>query len=490
MKFKRKPEMERLNDVVLYEYGVLAIILFAAYLLEFIKGSRTLPYTIIFTIIDLIPYFAYAIIYKKNKESLVLKYILSIGFSVLYAFVLITAAVPTTFVYIFMVYLMIIPYGDTKLCLITGGISLAANVISVAIGFNNGELTNADLAMVEIQIISVLLGAIFGWLSTRVIGRVNIQKLEDMNEEKVKVEHLLNNTLTISKAISEDIDEVTERMKVLKTSVSSTRDSMQDVTNGANETAEYMQQQLLQTEEILEQIDSAKGVVQTIADNVVTTEESISTGKENINQLLDCVNASEKDGSVVAENMNELMKNTEQMNSIVEMINNITRQTSLLSLNASIEAARAGEAGRGFAVVADEIQTLASQTSEATVNITNLIRDISKSIEEVFNSTNQMMDNNKVQNKAVETMAVNFEKIEDCVSVIQEVSSSLEKVVVELVHSNEAIVSSINMTSAVSEEMSARANETLEDSERNSTVVEEISGTIFDINEKAKKLNE
>ena len=172
------------------------------------------------------------------------------------------------------------------------------------------------------------------------------------------------------------------------------------------------------------------------------------------------------------------------------MINNITRQTSLLSLNASIEAARAGEAGRGFAVVADEIQTLASQTSEATVNITNLIRDISKSIEEVFNSTNQMMDNNKVQNKAVETMAVNFEKIEDCVSVIQEVSSSLEKVVVELVHSNEAIVSSINMTSAVSEEMSARANETLEDSERNSTVVEEISETIFDINEKAKKLNE
>ena len=490
MKFKRKPEMERLNDVVLYEYGVLVIILFAAYLLEFIKGSRTLPYTIIFTIIDLVPYFAYVIIYKKNKESLALKYILSIGFSILYAFVLITAAVPTTFVYIFMVYLMIIPYGDTKLCLITGGISLAANIISVAIGFNNGELTNADLAMVEIQIISVLLGAIFGWLSTRVIGRVNLQKLEDMNEEKIKVEHLLNNTLTISKAISDDIDEVTERMKVLKSSVSSTRDSMQDVTTGANETAEYMQQQLLQTEEIMEQIDSAKGVVETIASNVVTTEESITTGKENINQLLECVTASERDGSVVAENMNDLMKNTEQMNSIVEMINNITRQTSLLSLNASIEAARAGEAGRGFAVVASEIQTLASQTSEATINITSLINDISKSIEEVFKSTNQMMDNNKVQNKAVETMAVNFEKIEDCVAVIQEVSSSLEKVVVELVHSNETIVSSINMTSAVSEEMSARANETLEDSERNSTVVEEISETIFDINEKAKKLNE
>ena len=63
MKFKRRPEMERLNDVVLYEYGVLAFILFAAYLLEYIKGSRTLEYTVIFSVIDIIPYIDYVIIY-------------------------------------------------------------------------------------------------------------------------------------------------------------------------------------------------------------------------------------------------------------------------------------------------------------------------------------------------------------------------------------------------------------------------------------------
>ena len=78
MKFKRRPEMERLNDVVLYEYGVLTIILLAAYLLEFFKGSRTLAYTLVFAIIDVVPYLAYVIIYKKNTESLVLKYLLVI----------------------------------------------------------------------------------------------------------------------------------------------------------------------------------------------------------------------------------------------------------------------------------------------------------------------------------------------------------------------------------------------------------------------------
>ena len=490
MNFKRRPEMERLNNVVLYEYGVLTVILCIAYFLEFFKGSRTLGYTILFTILNVVPFIAYFIIYKKNSESSALKYILSIGFSILYAFVLLTAAVPTTFVYIFMVYLMIIIYGDVKLCFITGGISLAANIVSVTYGFINGSLTTANLAMVEIQIIAILVGAIFGFLTTRVVRRVNIQKLDEMNEEKGKIEHLLNNIMNVSRGISEDIEDVTERMEMLKKSVYSTCDSMKDVNSGASETAESMQQQLLQTEEIMEQIDSAKEVAETISKNVIQTEETIIIGKSNINQLLVSVSTSEEVGSKVAEKMNELVENTEKMNSIVEMINSITRQTSLLSLNASIEAARAGDAGRGFAVVAGEIQTLASQTSEATINITSLINDINKSIEEVFNSTNQMMENNKSQNRVVETMAENFEKIEGCVSNIQEVSSSLEEVVTELVHSNESIVEGINMVSSVTQEVSARANETLEDSERNSIVVEEVSETIFDINEKAKKLKE
>ena len=139
MKQKRMPELHRINSAVLMEYSILVVILLLAYLLEFFKGSRTPVYTLAFICIDLIPYFAFVSIYRKNKTSLTLKYILSIGFSILYAFVLLTAAVPTTFVYIFMIYLTIIPYGDIKLCYITGGIAVLSNIISVAIGFMNGS---------------------------------------------------------------------------------------------------------------------------------------------------------------------------------------------------------------------------------------------------------------------------------------------------------------------------------------------------------------
>lgn len=490
MKQKKMPELHRINKAVLIQYAILTFILLVAYILEFAKGSRTLPYTLLFMLFDLLPFAQFVFVYKRNPESNKLKYILSIGFSLLYAFVLITAAVPTTFVYIFMIYVTIIPYGDIRLCYITGGIAVLANIGSIIYGFATGSLTSNDLAMIEIQIISIAIGALFVYFATNVIGRVNAQKMDEIHEEKDKTEHLLANTLEISQGISDDIEAVSSRMEMLMEAMSTTGESMKTVTAGANETADSLQQQLSQTEEIVEQIDSAKEVTETIAVNVSQTEQTIIIGKDNINQLLNSVSQSEAVGATVADKMNELMENTKKMNSIVEMINSITRQTGLLSLNASIEAARAGEAGRGFAVVAGEIQSLAGQTSEATVNITKLINDINTSIQEVFHSTNQMMENNKTQNQAVETMAATFEDIEQCVSNIEEVSSNLENVVTELVHSNETIVNGINMISSVTQEVSARASETLEDTEKNTHVVEEVTDVIFSIYAKAKQLNE
>lgn len=490
MKQKRMPEIHRINAITLVAYSILAIILMVAYILEFVKGSRTLGYTLVFAILDLAPYLAYLMIYRRDKTSYSLKYILSIGFSVLYAFVLITAAVPTTFVYIFMLFLVVIPYGDMRLCYITGGIATIANIVSIVMGFITGNLTTDDLAMIEIQLISVAIGAVFVGFATNVIGKANAQKLDELREEKDKTDVLLTNTLDVSRGISDDIESVTARMEHLRQSVLATRDSMHDVTAGANDTDQSLQQQLLQTEEIMEQVDKAKDVTNIITDDVKQTEQTILVGKEKVEHLLAAVNQSESVSAIVASKMNELIENTEKMNSIVEMINSITSQTSLLSLNASIEAARAGEVGRGFAVVAGEISTLAQQTSEATVNITKLIQGITVSIEEVFNSIGQLMESNKEQNQAVEIMAQNFEELEACVGNINKVSRELGLVVVELAKTNESIVASINNVSDVTQEVSARANETLSGSESDALVVEEIAKVISELNIKARKLNE
>ncbi len=489
MKQKRMAEVHRINSAVLLAYSIITFALLIAYVLEFLKGDRSFAYTAIFLLLDITPYLSFLFLYRKNKTSHNAKYILSVGFSILYTYVLLTAAVPTTFVYIFLIFIIIILYGDLKLCYITGGISIAANLISIILGFADGSLTTDDLAMVEIQVLSVVIAAFLSILATLIIKKVNEQKLEEINEEKDKSDILLANTLEVSKGISLDIDSVTTRMKHLEQSVSATRDSMQDVSLGTNETAESLQQQLLQTEEILQQVNQAKEVTNIIAEDVRQTEDNISIGKNNIEQLLLSVNQSESISATVASRMNELTENTEKMHSIVEMINSITKQTSLLSLNASIEAARAGEAGKGFAVVAGEISSLAKQTSEATVNITKLIDGITMSIEDVHDSINKLMESNKEQNQSVETMANNFEKIESCARNIFEVSDNLENIVTELAKTNENMVANINNVSAVTQEVSARANETLSESETDTLVVEEITQVIVNLNDKAKQLN-
>ena len=85
-----------------------------------------------------------------------------------------------------------------------------------------------------------------------------------------------------------------------------------------------------------------------------------------------------------------LDKKSQQIGSILEAIQNIAEQTNLLALNAAIEAARAGEQGRGFAIVADEVRKLAEQSSESSMEIGSLIKEIQADVHETVKAMNEV----------------------------------------------------------------------------------------------------
>ena len=147
---------------------------------------------------------------------------------------------------------------------------------------------------------------------------------------------------------------------------------------------------------------------------------------------------------------------SKEINSIIEVIEDIAGQTNLLSLNASIEAARAGEAGRGFAVVAEQVKNLAEQSTQAAGETTRLIQNTIHAVEkgmviadETEASMTEVMEGAKGATEKMIQMADGLSKEVESVRQIDENIAH----VAEIVDSNSA---TSEETAAISEEQSAQ----------------------------------
>ena len=126
--------------------------------------------------------------------------------------------------------------------------------------------------------------------------------------------------------------------------------------------------------------------IQTVADNAIQATKVAKEAGDEAQRGIDNMEKLRSSFEDTAEKIHQLGESSKRIGNIVEVIRQISEQTSLLALNASIEAAHAGEQGRGFAVVADEVSSLAKRVGQSAKDIEGLIATITEQTQEAVQS--------------------------------------------------------------------------------------------------------
>lgn len=483
-------ELAKANAVAMNCHCLVCSIMSVAYFVEFLKGDRTLLYVLVTIVLAMAPVAGEFISYKKMHDTKMIKHFVGIGYAILYTFVMFTTNNHFTFVYVIPMLIAITVYNDFKYSLPIEVGMVIVNVVQLVMFFQKGIYTKADMASVGIQFFVIVLICGIQLYTSMVTERLNQWKLAEIKAEHEKTEELLMRIMDTSDKMTQQIAESAQKTASLGESMQAMKESMEEVNSGSNDTAEAVQSQLNQTEEIQAMVEQVEKGTENIIDSMNQNKEAIAQGNANVGILVKQAEETVESGKKVTEELSQLDTYMSQMNSILDIINSITSQTSLLALNASIEAARAGDAGRGFAVVASEISQMAQQTKDSTVQISQLIENVSNAIQMVVEVSSSMISMIESQNETTEKTAESFTVIEKNSDNVYGHSNELAAYVTKLADANKKIVDSISTISAISEEVAAHASDTLSATESNNVIVEELAALSGQLETLAQELKE
>ncbi len=475
MNTKQMTELQRNNKTAMLTHFLSFLIMIIFIFLQAVIGSVTLVYAGILTVAGLAPVAAEYFFWKKNKEAAAIKHLAAMGFAVFYTIYLFTSTNNMVFVFAIPMVFVVSIYNDIKYLVMINVGTVIESILIVALGAKSGGFGYQGMDAAVIQIVVMIMVGVYSIITTKTLKDNSDQKIEDISKSQQQTELLLKTNSELSGKLTAGIDAIHSKIDKLSDASRATKRAMEELSDGAADTAGHVQSQSLQTEAIQNKVDGVSDAAARINENMQKTLKALEDGNRDVTFLVTEVEASVENGTAVTQKLEALNHYMEEMNTIVELIGGITSQTSLLALNASIEAARAGEAGKGFAVVATEISGMATRTKEATGNITKLITNVSEAIGEVVGVASQMVSGINDEKQGALNAAEGFENIQMNTYAIRDNTEVLVKTISELKEANQMIVDSVQTISAISQEVAAHAGETMRAEEENAIVMEEIA---------------
>lgn len=264
-------------------------------------------------------------------------------------------------------------------------------------------------------------------------------------------EHVLN--------LQQDTASLKERADFCNDGSKQISQAMEELSVTAVTLAENVQDVNAKSLEMGNAITDINGDVQVLSDNSNHMDKANEDAAKSIETVLDSSNRS----SAIVEKITNQIEETNQaissINEAVDLIMDITGQTSLLSLNASIEAARAGQAGRGFAVVADEIKKLSEQSAQGADAIKQVADNIFEKSNESVALVNEVKELIGKEQEDISVTKESFEILSKTINDNLVAVSRISEKTKQLDTIKQAIIGNINDLSAISEENAASNQE-------------------------------
>ena len=293
-----------------------------------------------------------------------------------------------------------------------------------------------------------------------IVGKIR-NSSDTMSANSYELNDTSSQTLAANNEISKAVEDVAEGSTGMAASISKINENLLEMSN--------------ETKDINESVNE-------IRNQTTAVQDSSKIMNDKIKSMQDSSHKMDEGISAISKRIETVNTTVDKVSNIVSVIEEISSETNLLSLNASIEAARAGDAGKGFAVVAQEIRVLSDNTNTELENIKQIISSLVEECRYCVQASGTIVEDNAKQKEEIKAVLDEFGSLDEQIQKTAEKADEIEELVTAMIELNDDITKSSNSLTDVSAANAAATEEM-------NANIEELNAMMHGVSEMAEHMN-